>query len=162
MGADSPERQHSDDLQEVTTDRVSSNGDQNGASVRSSTASSSSSRPEGEDQSSAAAGGGTFPKPANFAEKIMHVLENNMEPEAIRWIDNGEAIAIHPENAKQSKLLAKFFQMKSFPIFTRTLIRWYVCVPAFRSLYSFFGQPFAALLTHIQYTSCWKIYIVDS
>jgi len=68
--------------------------------------------------------GGTYPNPTTFAEKVMHILENGIAPQAIWWVDNGKSIALHPEKSKSSGMLAKYFQGNRFATFVRTLTRW--------------------------------------
>lgn len=79
------------------------------------------------DPQGARRGGGTYPEPSTFVERVMHVLENDLAPDAIWWVDDGNGIAIHPEEMKTSGLLAKFFSRNRFATFVRTLTRWYVC-----------------------------------
>ena len=55
----------------------------------------------------------------------MHVLENDLAPRAIWWVDNGNGIALHPEEMNASGLLDKFFSRNRFATFVRTLTRWY-------------------------------------
>ena len=69
--------------------------------------------------------GGTYPEPSTFAERVMHVLENDLAPRAIWWVDNGNGIALHPEEMNASGLLDKFFSRNRFATFVRTLTRWY-------------------------------------
>lgn len=66
---------------------------------------------------------GTFPNPINFAERVMHILENEIAPSAIWWADN-QSIALHPEQAKNTGLLANHFHASRFSTFVRTLLRW--------------------------------------
>lgn len=68
--------------------------------------------------------GGTYPEPSTFAERVMHVLENNLAPRAIWWVDDGEGIALHPGEMNASGILDKFFSRNRFATFVRTLTRW--------------------------------------
>ena len=71
--------------------------------------------------------GGAYPNPSNFAERLMHVLDNEIAKESIWWLGKGEAIAVHPEKIKASPVLASHFQGNRYTSFIRNLNRWYVC-----------------------------------
>lgn len=86
-------------------------------------ASTSSSSAEGDTRSSSRSG--TFPNPTNFAERVMHILENRIAPSAIWWVD-GQVIALHPDAAKNTGLLTTHFHANRFSTFVRTFVRWYV------------------------------------
>ena len=85
---------------------------------------SSSSSAPGDAEGDAGSGpGGTYPNPTNFAERVMHILENNIAPSAIWWVD-GQSIALHPEAARSTGLLATHFHANRFSTFVRTFVRW--------------------------------------
>ncbi|CAB9531647.1 expressed unknown protein (Partial), partial [Seminavis robusta] len=67
--------------------------------------------------------GGTFPNPTTFAERVMHILENAIAPNAMWWLQNGEAIAINPEVLSNCGVLASHFHGNRFATFLRTLTR---------------------------------------
>jgi len=68
--------------------------------------------------------GGTFPNPSTFAERVMHVLENEIAPTAIWWLEDGENIALHPDEMKRSRILETHFPGNRFSNFVRSLTRW--------------------------------------
>lgn len=68
--------------------------------------------------------GGAYPDPSNFAERLMHVLDNEIAKESLWWLGKGEAIAVHPEKIKASPVLASHFQGNRYTSFVRNLNRW--------------------------------------
>lgn len=72
----------------------------------------------------AVGGGGTYPNPGSFSERLMHVLENEITPESLWWLGEGEAIAIHPEKIEASGVLVNQFQGNRYSSFIRNLNRW--------------------------------------
>ena len=68
--------------------------------------------------------GGAYPNPSNFAERLMHVLDNEIAKESLWWLGKGEAIAVHPEKIKASPVLASHFQGNRYASFVRNLNRW--------------------------------------
>ncbi|CAB9517975.1 expressed unknown protein [Seminavis robusta] len=69
--------------------------------------------------------GGTYPRPTNFGEKLMHVLENGIAQDCISWHgETCERIAIHLPNLKKSSVLNTNFQGNRYSSFVRNLNRW--------------------------------------
>lgn len=69
-------------------------------------------------------GKGTYPSPNNFAERLMHVLENGIATDSIYWLGEGESIAVHMKNIKTSPVLDSHFQGNQYSSFIRNLNRW--------------------------------------
>ena len=70
---------------------------------------------------------GTYPKPKNFAERMMNVLENNVDSKVITWYEGEEdLIAINTKFLKTSDILDTNFQGIRYAAFVRNLSRWYV------------------------------------
>ncbi|CAB9505231.1 HSF-type DNA-binding [Seminavis robusta] len=64
---------------------------------------------------------GTTP---SFPEKIMELLQKNMASNAIYWLPEGEAIAVDPDNFKDSTVISKQFRGNKLSSFVRSLNRW--------------------------------------
>ena len=69
---------------------------------------------------------GTYPKPKNFAERMMNVLENQVDPKVIDWHGNGDWVVVNVSAIKSSDILETRFQGIRYPAFIRNLSRWYV------------------------------------
>jgi len=69
---------------------------------------------------------GTYPRPKNFAERIMNVLENEVDPDVIRWLGEKDLISINTRLVKSTDILATRFQGIRYAAFVRNLSRWYV------------------------------------
>jgi HSF-type DNA-binding len=67
---------------------------------------------------------GTYPKPKNFAERMMNVLENNVAPEVVKWHGDDDRIAIDTKALKTSNILDGRFQGIKYAAFVRNLSRW--------------------------------------
>ena len=81
----------------------------------------------GDAPAAAAEGGGTYPNPGNFAERLMHVLENEIAKDSLWWLgEQGEAVAVHPEKIQDSPVLQSHFQGNRYSSFIRNLNRWLV------------------------------------
>ena len=65
-------------------------------------------------------------KAATFPEKIMDLLQAGLAPKAIYWLPEGEAIAVDPDNFKDSTVISKQFRGNKLSSFVRSLNRWYV------------------------------------
>ena len=67
----------------------------------------------------------SYPNPSNFPERLMHVLQNKIEPECIWWLgEKGDAVAIHADHIKAGSLLDTHFQGNRYTSFVRNLNRW--------------------------------------
>jgi hypothetical protein len=71
-------------------------------------------------------GGGTYPKPKNFAERLMNVLENSVVSDIVFWYGAQNFVAIHLKRIKSSSVLDTHFQGIRYTAFMRNLSRWYV------------------------------------
>lgn len=71
---------------------------------------------------------GTYPKPKNFAERMMNALENDVDPNIISWLksNNDDLVAINLKALKNSNVLETYFQGVRYAAFARNLSRWYV------------------------------------
>lgn len=98
--------------------------------------------------------GGAYPNPSNFAERLMHVLDNEIAKESLWWLGNGEAIAVHPEKIKESPVLASHFQGNRYTSFIRNLNRWCVRYVCWRYLLYWRGLVDSILHYLIQCKSC--------
>lgn len=67
---------------------------------------------------------GTYPKPKNFAERMMNVLENAVSPDIISWHGEEDLVSIDTRALKQSDLLNERFQGIKYAAFVRNLSRW--------------------------------------
>lgn len=67
-------------------------------------------------------------KTSSFPEKIMELLLGGLAPNAIYWLPEGEAIAVDPDNFKDSTIISKHFRGNKLSSFVRSLNRWYVRV----------------------------------
>lgn len=61
----------------------------------------------------------------NFPEQLMQLINGNVAPEHVSWIDNEEAISFKTDGF-QEHVLDKFFQGLKYDSFVRKLNRWYV------------------------------------
>ncbi|CAB9506998.1 shock factor protein 2 [Seminavis robusta] len=59
----------------------------------------------------------------NFPEKLMQLINENMAPDFVTWIDNEEAISFKTDGF-QEHVLDKFFQGLKYDSFVRKLNRW--------------------------------------
>jgi hypothetical protein len=62
---------------------------------------------------------------ATFPERLMELLEEKMEPEALWWLGESDCFCIDPKRFPD-QVLNKYFQGTKFESFTRKLNRWYV------------------------------------
>jgi hypothetical protein len=67
----------------------------------------------------AANSGGTYLNPENFAERLMHALENGIASDCLWWLGEGKAIGIHPEKLKKNAVLNSHFQGNRYSSFVR-------------------------------------------
>ena len=67
---------------------------------------------------------GTYPKPKNFAERMMNVLENSVNTDVIAWHGEDDLVAINTKALKQSDILDDRFQGIRYAAFVRNLSRW--------------------------------------
>lgn len=69
---------------------------------------------------------GTYPKPKNFAERMMNALENECGLDVISWYEHGKEnlIAINSKTLKNSDILNANFQGIRYAAFVRNLSRW--------------------------------------
>ena len=67
---------------------------------------------------------GAYPNPSNFAERLLHVLDNEIAQDALWWLGDGEAIAIHPEHLQASAVFERHFQGNRYTSFIRNLNGW--------------------------------------
>ena len=63
-------------------------------------------------------------KAAAFPEKIMELLQDGLASNAIYWLPEGEAIAVDPDNFKDSTVISKQFRGNKLSSFVRSLNRW--------------------------------------
>lgn len=63
-------------------------------------------------------------KTSSFPEKIMELLLGGLAPNAIYWLPEGEAIAVDPDNFKDSTIISKHFRGNKLSSFVRSLNRW--------------------------------------
>jgi HSF-type DNA-binding len=77
-----------------------------------------------ESSSDAAPSKGTYPKPKNFAERMMNVLENNVDPDVVKWHGDDDRIAINTKTLRSSDILDDRFQGIRYAAFIRNLSRW--------------------------------------
>lgn len=68
----------------------------------------------------------TYPKPRNFAERLMFVLESGLATDCLFWAGNGEAVALHSKNLKKGTCIKDYFNVKDYSGFIRNCNRWYV------------------------------------
>jgi len=69
--------------------------------------------------------GGSYPHPTNFPERLMHILENSIAHDAVWWLGvDGDTVAIHSKNIKESPILNSHFQGNRYTSFIRNLNRW--------------------------------------
>ena len=61
----------------------------------------------------------------NFPERLMQLINDNVAPDHVSWIDNEEAISFKTDGF-QEQVLDKFFQGLKYDSFVRKLNRWYV------------------------------------
>ncbi|CAB9524193.1 HSF-type DNA-binding [Seminavis robusta] len=66
----------------------------------------------------------SYPKPKNFAERMMNALEKGIASESIWWVGDGKAVALHPKNLKMSSSLTEYFKAKDYSGFIRNCNRW--------------------------------------
>jgi HSF-type DNA-binding len=59
----------------------------------------------------------------NFPEKLMHLINGNMAPDYVSWIETEEAISFKTDGF-QEHVLDKFFQGLKYDSFVRKLNRW--------------------------------------
>lgn len=116
---------------EVKEDRNDDNA--MGLKKPASKAGASSSRASSNSGSVAASGKGTYPKPKNFAERMMNALETKADPEVISWLadsdggdnkDDADLISINTKVLKDSEILETNFQGIRYAAFVRNLSRW--------------------------------------
>jgi hypothetical protein len=62
---------------------------------------------------------------ATFPERLMELLEDEKEPEALWWLGETDCFCIDPKHFPE-QVLCKYFQGTKFDSFTRKLNRWYV------------------------------------
>jgi hypothetical protein len=64
-----------------------------------------------------------------FPQRLMSILANEKNHDAICWLPNGRAFIIRNRNLFSAKIMPRFFPRKSkYSSFTRKLNRWYVFV----------------------------------
>jgi hypothetical protein len=63
----------------------------------------------------------------SFPERLMDLLEDEAEPEALWWLDGGDCFCVAPKPFGD-RVLNKHFQGTKFESFTRKLNRWYVAL----------------------------------
>lgn len=66
----------------------------------------------------------SYPKPKNFAERMMNALERGIASEAISWAGGGKAIALKTKHLKNSPELSSYFKAKDYSGFIRNCNRW--------------------------------------
>ena len=66
----------------------------------------------------------SYPKPKNFAERMMNALERGIASDAISWAGGGKAIALKTKHLKNSPELASYFKAKDYSGFIRNCNRW--------------------------------------
>lgn len=66
----------------------------------------------------------SYPKPKNFAERLMNALERDIASESVWWVGEGKAIALHPNNLKKCPELTEYFKAKDYSGFIRNCNRW--------------------------------------
>ncbi|CAB9517967.1 expressed unknown protein [Seminavis robusta] len=81
-------------------------------------------KPAAAKKKSSAPSVGTYPKPKNFAERMMNVLENNVDPKVVKWHGEEDLIAINTKSLKTSEILDDRFQGIRYAAFIRNLSRW--------------------------------------
>ena len=65
----------------------------------------------------------TYPKPRNFAERLMYVLETGAASDALWWVE-GKAVALHQKRLKKGTAMKDFFNVKEYSGFIRNCNRW--------------------------------------
>jgi tRNA pseudouridine-54 N-methylase len=63
-------------------------------------------------------------KAKNFAERLMHVLQDGIGKDTVWWVGEGKALAIHTRNLKEGDLLSEHFRVKDYSVFIRNCNRW--------------------------------------
>lgn len=66
----------------------------------------------------------SYPKPKNFAERLMNALERDIASESVWWVGEGKAIALHPNSLKKCPELTEYFKAKDYSGFIRNCNRW--------------------------------------
>ena len=67
---------------------------------------------------------GTYPKPKNFAERMMNCLENSVNTDVISWYGSNDLISVNIKGVKTSDILDDRFQGIKYAAFVRNLSRW--------------------------------------
>lgn len=67
---------------------------------------------------------GTYPKPKNFAERMMNVLENDVYPDVVSWYGEDDLVSVSIKGVKQTDILDDRFQGIKYAAFVRNLSRW--------------------------------------
>ena len=68
----------------------------------------------------------SYPKPRNFAERMMNALERGIASDSISWAGDGKGVALHTNKLKDSPELTSYFKAKDYSAFIRNCNRWYV------------------------------------
>jgi HSF-type DNA-binding len=62
-----------------------------------------------------------------FPQKLMEILEDQMNQEAISWLPDGQAFVIRDREHFEHTVMPQYFSRKAkYSSFTRKLNRWYV------------------------------------
>ncbi|CAB9531645.1 HSF-type DNA-binding [Seminavis robusta] len=66
----------------------------------------------------------SFPAPKNFAERLMNVLESDIDTEAIWWDGETKSVALQPKKLKKGTILHTHFSGNKYSAFLRNFNRW--------------------------------------
>jgi hypothetical protein len=66
----------------------------------------------------------SYPKPKNFAERLMNAVERGIASDSVWWVGGGKAVALHPNNLKNCPELTQYFKAKDYSGFIRNCNRW--------------------------------------
>lgn len=66
----------------------------------------------------------SYPKPKNFAERMMNALETGVAADSITWTGGGKAIALKTKSLKEHPTLTTYFKAKDYSGFIRNCNRW--------------------------------------
>jgi len=64
------------------------------------------------------------PKPKNFAERLLRLLNSGDSSSSIWWASDGTMVAFYPRNMKHEDILATQLKLKNYNSFIRNLNRW--------------------------------------
>lgn len=66
----------------------------------------------------------SYPKPKNFAERLMGAMESGEVTDSIWWAGNGTLVAFYPKKIKNGETLETHLRLKNYNSFIRSLNRW--------------------------------------